>query len=206
MLPSTVTHLSLASRISGSVTRSVWRLCHRILLNLVWGKIIPFLQKRRLIFIRYLEKKTTFFYHDGKKLICKKISKLKEGNRNPCNSSTHTVYNILIISYSHLFSPLSDIYLHIHFENPKSDAFSGDHFNFSSENAEGRFSDMGFLKLETKPSPGQSTSMQPSNHSWCEEIVCWKREGSGARLHCTIFVGSFVRLLACCLQNLCSLW
>lgn len=36
---------------------------------------------------------------------------------------------------------------------------------------------MDFLELETKSSPGQSKSMQPSNHSWCEETCAEKGWG-----------------------------
>lgn len=57
----------------------------------------------------------------------------------------------------------------------------------STVKAERQFSDMDFLEPETKSSPGQSKSMQPSNHSWCEEKCGKKGEGG---LNCAIFVGS----------------
>jgi len=58
-------------------------------MNCTWGKSIPFLQIRKLIFIGILKKKKKLFYNHKKKLIGKKIKKLKEGNGNAYNLSIH---------------------------------------------------------------------------------------------------------------------
>lgn len=85
-----------------------------------------------------------------------------------------TICTILIISCPYFFQCL---FAHI-FWKTKLGSFSSNLFYLSSENAEGRFSDMDFLELETKSSPGQSKSMQASNHSWCEEMYAEKGSGS----------------------------
>lgn len=124
--------------------------------------IIPFLQIRKRIWIGSLKKKVNW------------QEKFEEGNGNPYNPSIHRLQFIVFCFYhSHL---LLDVHLHTYFEKPKSGSFGSSPLNVSSENVEGQCSDVGFLELETQSSPGQSKSMQPSNHSWCEEM-CGERGG-----------------------------
>lgn len=79
------------------------------------------------------------------------------------------------------------VYLCVYFEKLELDSFGSSLLTGSPGKAERQFSDMDFLEPDTKSSPGQSKSMQPSNHSWCEEQYGEKGEGG---LNCAIFVGS----------------